>query len=135
MNLTDTFLSENENFKYISVVFSPYTGSKEYTYKTLLDIKEEDFVVVHTPSGKYEVVQVRQVMPPMEALVSPDITYKWVVQKVNLDKYQESVEMEQELRRKLRTAEVRKRREELKESAMTFLSEEERSETIKLVRL
>lgn len=135
MNITDTFLSENENFKYVAVVFSPYTGTKEYTYKTLLDVAEEDFVVVQTPNTGYQVVQVREVMEPLEAETSPDIRYKWIVQKVDFEYYTQCTDMEKEVRSKLKKAETRKRRQELKDNAMEFLSEDERKATAKLVRL
>lgn len=135
MQLIDTFLAENENFKFVKVVFAPYTGTQEYTYKTLLDLEEEDFVVVQTPNTGYQVVQVRSVMEPLEADVNPDIRYKWVVQKVDFADYETCKEMEKEVGSRLRKAELRKRQQELRESALEFLTEDERAETAKLVRL
>lgn len=135
MNLVDTFLTDNENFKFVSVVFAPYTGTREYTYKTLLDLQEEDFVVVQTPNNGYQVVQVREVMEPLEAEVQDNINYKWVVQKIDFEDYNACKDMEKQLMKKLKKAEARKRQQELRESASTFLSDEERAETAKLVRL
>lgn len=135
MQLSDAILSENENFRFISCVFAPYTGNKEYTYKTVLDLKEDDFVVVQTPSNQYQVVQVRTVLDPLEVEVDSRITYKWVVAKVDMAHYEECVEMEDQLSAKLRKAAVRKRRAEVKDSVMEFLTDEERTEAVKLVRL
>ena len=131
-NLSDTFLAENENFKYISCVFAPYTGTKEYTYKTLLDIEANDFVVVQTPSKEYQVVQVRSIIDPLEFEPITGVRYKWVIQKLDTEQYDKCVAMEKEVNTKLRKAEVRKRQQELKESAAEFLDTEDMA---KLVRL
>lgn len=135
MNLSDTFLTENPKFKFVSIVFAPYTGSKEYTYKTLLDIEVDDFVVVQTPSKEYQCVQVRTVEDPLEVELISGVHYKWVVQKVDMAHYEECREMEKAVQLKLRKAESRKRQQELRESATEFLTDEERAETTKLVRL
>lgn len=135
MNLVDTFLTDNENFKFVSVVFAPYTGSQEYTYKTTLSLEEEDFVVVQTPNNGYQVCQVRSVMEPLEAELKSNINYKWIVQKVDFASFEACTNMEKQLMSKLKRAEARKRQQELRESAATFLSDEERAETAKLVRL
>ena len=134
-NLADTFLAENENFKYISCVFAPYTGEKEYTYKTLLDVEENDFVVVQTPSKEYQIVQIRSIIDPMEFDPIHGVRYKWAMQKLDTEHYDSCVEMEKQVNKKLRTAEVRKRQEELKESASIYLKDDERAEVAKLVRL
>lgn len=135
MNLSDTFLTENPKFKFVSIVFAPYTGSKEYTYKTLLDLEEGDFVVVQTPSKEYQCVQVRSVIDPLEAELISGINYKWVVQKVDMAHYEECRDMEKQVQLKLRKAESRKRQQELRESAAEFLTDDEKAETAKLVRL
>ena len=134
MNLANALLSENENFKYVSVVFPPYTGSKEYTYKTLLDVCESDFCIVSTPNSSYQVVQVRSIVDDLSAL-DVSIKYKWLVQKVCFDAYNHCVEVEKTLEHKLQTSKLRKQREQLKNEALEFLTDEERTETIKLARL
>lgn len=135
MQLSDAILSENENFRFISVVFAPYTGIKEYTYKTVLPLEEGDYVVVSTPSNQYQVVQVRAVLNPLEINIDPRITYKWVVAKVDMAHYNECVAMEATLSAQLHKAALRKRQQELKNDVMEFLTEEERSAAVKLVRL
>ena len=136
MQLSDAVMSENKNFRYVSAVFAPYTGSKEYTYKTLLpNIEEDDFVVVSTPGGAYQVAQVRAVMDPLTIDLDPRIQYKWLVQKVDFAHIDECEVMESALSDKLRVAAIRKRQQEIKADVMEFLTEEERGEAIKLVRL
>jgi len=135
MNLSDTFLTENPKFKFVSIVFAPYTGSKEYTYKTLIDLEVDDFVVVQTPSKEYQCVKVRAVLDPLEVDLIPGVNYKWIVQKVDMTHFEECIEMEKQVQLKLRKAEARKRQSELRQSSLEFLTDEERAETVKLVRL
>lgn len=135
MQLSDAILSENENFRFISVVFAPYTGTKEYTYKTVLPLEEGDFVVVSTPNSQFQVVQVRAVLNPLEIEVDPRITYKWVVAKVDMAHYDECNEVEAKLSEQLHKAALRKRQAEIKNDVMEFLTEEERTQAVKLVRL
>ena len=87
-------LYENPSFKFVTTVFAPYTGSREYTYKTLLDLETEDYVVVQTPNGEYKVVQVRTVCEPDEIELNPDIKYKWVIQKLEFEHYDAVLEKE-----------------------------------------
>ena len=135
MNLIDTFLSDNPNFTYVSVVFPPYSGTKEYTYKTLLPLEVDDYVVVQTPNNAYQVCQVRQVLLPEEAVLAIDINYKWVVQKVDFEAYEACKKTEKVLHSKLRAARIRKQRDDIKSEALKYLSDEEREATAKLVRL
>ena len=133
MNLIDTFLSENEDFKYVSVVFAPYTGDKRYTYKTLFDVEVDDYYVVQTPNSHYQVVQVKELLELDE--VPNNISFKWLVQPVLLEGYEELKEVEKAVGNKLRTARLRKQRDAIRDEALEYLSEEERAETSKLVRL
>lgn len=135
MQLSDAILSENENFRFISVVFPPYTGEKEYTYKTVMPLEVDDYVVVSTPGNKFQVVKVRDVLNPLEVEVDPAITYKWVVAKVDMTHYEECVAMEEQLAEQLRKAALRKRQAEIKSDVMEFLTEDERQAAVKLVRL
>ena len=133
MNIADTFLSENEDFKFVSVVFAPYTGDNRYVYKTLFDVEVDDLFVVQTPSSQYQVVQVKDIVAADE--VSDGFNYKWLVQPVLLEGYEKLKETERAIVKKLRTARIRREREDIKEEALKYLSAEERLETAKLVRL
>lgn len=131
--LADLILAEKENFKFVAVTFAPYstTGNKYY-YKTLLDIEEGDFVAVTTPGNKHQVVQVEEVLDYTEADIDEKITYKWVVQKIDFTAYEQVVEMEANLSKQLKTAERRRRLTEMKEDALSFLSDDERKGLVRL---
>jgi hypothetical protein len=94
MALTEVFLAENPNFKYVSCVFAPYTGTKEYTYKTMLPVAVGDYVVVQTPSKEYQVVRIRSVIDPLEFKGIAGIKYKWIMQIVDTTHYDKCVEIE-----------------------------------------
>ncbi len=68
---------------FVKVIFNQY--SKGYHYKTNLDLKVGDLVVVKTPS-EWKVVEVFQVNCDVDEENS-DIVYKWIVQKVDLANY------------------------------------------------
>ena len=135
MNMSDLVLSENENFKFVTIVFAPYTGNKAYHYKTLdSSIQVDDFVVVNV-NGEFKVVKVLEVNDPLEVDMQEGIKYKWVVQRVDTTEHEKCVELDNALQEKLNKAARRKRQQELREDSLKFLSDEERSEAIKLVRL
>lgn len=94
----DILLADNENFKFVTVIFAPYTGKQTYTYKTLLPLEVDDFVVVDTPSKGFQVVQVREVLTPFEVDLNVPFSYKWVVQKIDTAHYTEVRAMEKEVR-------------------------------------
>jgi len=136
MQMTDTVLSENPDFKIVNVVFAPYTGSKSYSYKTLMtDLEVGDKVAVWVKNQELKVVEVVSIMDPLEVDLDPNIRYAWVVQKIDTTHFDQCLEMENKLMEKLRVASVRKRRKELRDDVMENLTEDERTEATKLVRL
>lgn len=136
MQMTDTVLSENPDFKIVNVVFAPYTGTKSYSYKTLMtDIEVGDKVAVWVKNSELKVVEVVSIMDPLEVDLDPNIRYAWVVQKIDTTHFDQCLEMENKLMEKLRVASVRKRRKELRNDVLDNLTEDERTEATKLVRL
>jgi len=136
MQMTDTVLSENPDFKIVNVVFAPYTGTKSYSYKTLLtDLELGDKVAVWVKNTELKIVEVVSILDPLEVDLDPNIRYAWIVQKIDTTHFDQCLEMENKLMEKLRVATVRKRRAELRDDVMNNLTEEERTETSKLVRL
>lgn len=136
MQMTDTVLSENPDFKIVNIVFAPYTSTKSYSYKTLMtDLEVGDKVAVWVKNQELKIVEVVSIMDPLEVDLDPNIRYAWVVQKIDTTHFDECLAMENKLMEKLRVATVRKRRAELREDVMNNLTEEERTETSKLVRL
>tara|TARA_R110000824_G_C15233132_1_gene679117 strand:- start:32492 stop:33103 length:612 start_codon:yes stop_codon:yes gene_type:complete len=136
MQMTDTVLSENPDFKIVNIVFAPYTSTKSYSYKTLMtDLEVGDKVAVWVKNQELKIVEVVSIMDPLEVDLDPNIRYAWVVQKIDTAHFDECLAMENKLMEKLRIATVRKRRAELREDVMNNLTEEERTEATKLVRL
>lgn len=136
MSIIDTLLAENENFKFVSAKFPPYTGSKSYYYKTMLDVVVDDFAVVYvTNDNSFKVVQITEVHEPLSIELSPHIDYRWLVQKVDCKQYQESLNAERELAATLRKAETRRRVEEVRRDVLAHLNDDEQQSVKKLVRL
>ena len=97
MNEVNVLLADNEDFKFVEVVFAPYTGNSTYTYKTVLDVQEDDFAVVDTPSKGFQVVQIRKLLSPFEVDFDVKFSYKWLVQKVDTSGYEQAVAKEKEI--------------------------------------
>jgi hypothetical protein len=136
MSIIDAVLADNEQFKFLSCTFAPYTGTKTYHYKTMLDIDVGDHVVVYVPnSASYQVVEVKEVHSFFDLELRDDIEYRWVVQKVDSKTYLESIEKEKELASTLRKATHRKARKELTATVLEHLDATERETVTKLVRL
>ncbi len=135
MSLANILLADNEKFKFITAKFQPFENQKTaYTYKTMLDLKVEDLVVVQTPDGKFEAVRVEEVLEAHEVDLEA-FDYKWVVQKLDTEHFDQCKEMEKQLLNTLRKSERRQRIEEMKKNVVEHLTDEERNITAKLVRL
>lgn len=93
MSFDTVIASERKDFKVVSVVFD--NSQKVYNYKTFMDIKEEDEVIVDTPSNGYVVVEVVKVTPASE--YSFEYPLKWIVSKLNTDEYLSNIEYEKQL--------------------------------------
>ena len=133
MNEVNILLADNENFKFATVVFAPYTGTKTYTYKTMLDIQVDDFVVVDTPSNGFQVCQVREVLTPMEVDLEVKFSYKWIVQKVDTEQYDKSVALEKSVRAFVNQSKNKRAIAEAKERILGSIDNPE--EVTKLIRL
>jgi len=96
MNLINTALSTNEDFKFVHVVYDlnrPKSEQKSYTYKTFLDVTEGEFLVVPTQQANLEVVQVVKVSKTYETTAN----LKWVIAKVDFTAFDAAKAMEQEI--------------------------------------
>lgn len=69
---------------YIQTVFAPYTGTREYTYKTTDNVKVGDYFTVQTPNGALQIVKVKTVDVP-----EPPYACKWAFQKIDLSLLEE----------------------------------------------
>lgn len=74
------------------------TKSKPYTYKARLDdnIQVGDRVIVDSPSKGMTVVEVIAVHKTAKIDLDAPFTYKWIVQKVDRTRYDETVAKEEE---------------------------------------
>ncbi|WNO48502.1 hypothetical protein [Achromobacter phage SE2] len=87
-------------------------SGREYTYKHRGDVKVGDFAAVVVPSGHVKLVQV--VDFDDAANLQPNVRYKWLVQVINMDNYEELVAREDAARENLRmTIADRTRKEQL----------------------
>lgn len=110
MNAINLLLAKNEQFKFVSVVFEINRDSsvqKKYTYKTILDVKENDLLVVPTAQGTFETVKAVAVNNIFEG----NFDLKWVAAKLDLTHLEEVKAMEDELKSLFAEEEKRKRAE------------------------
>lgn len=130
---TNILLAENPNFKIVKVVFEG--ASRQYTYKTFLEVEAGDIVVVKTPSEGLKLVEAIEVIPADEADLNPGFTIKWLVDVVNRNHYRECKEREAQINKQMNTLRAKKQRKE----ATELLKEEYGAEAIEqmqsLVRL
>lgn len=109
MNAINLLLSKNENFKFVTVIFDTdrsKTLQKHYTYKTMLDLVEDDLVVVKV-NEEYKVVKVVSVRNTFEG----SFQIKWIVAKLDLSHLIEVQATEEELRGLLANKEEEQRKQ------------------------
>lgn len=131
--MINLFLSQNENLKLVRVSFPG--NSKLYTYKTLLDIKEDQEVIVESPRDGMTIVKVHSVTPAIESNLTFSYSLKWIVQVVDTAHYEQCLNMERELNKEINKLKAQKARKELLEEAKLVLGSESVDNLIKLVRL
>lgn len=136
MNEVNVLLADNPNFKFVECVFYPFTGVNPYTYKTMNpDIKEDDFVVVDTPSKGFQVVQVRAIKSPLEVNLEAKYEFKWVVQRIDAEDYEKCKTVEAEVRRTVNISKNKRGLEEARKAVLDGLDEETANAAKALVRL
>ena len=135
MNEVNVLLADREDFKFVECVFAPYTGKQTYTHKTLLKVEVEDFLVVDTPSNGFQVVQVRNVLSPLEVDFDANYEYKWVVCGVDTEAYEKAKELEKSLRKHVNKSKNKRALKNAKEQILEGLDDASREEATKLVRL
>lgn len=96
-----------KGFKFVSVVFNvaqPVHAQKVYTYKTNLEVAQDDYVVVQSPDGKFETVRVVEV----DVAATSQYEYKWIVAKLDLAPFEEVKAIEAEVKKILQETERKK---------------------------
>jgi len=126
-------LAKNETFRFVKVEFP--NGRQLYTYKTLEELEKGDFVIVHTPSDEFKIVRVVKVLQLHELDIVPNFAVKWIVQKVDVSRYEELLEKEQEAIKLLNNSKTKKLVGELETELKDSIGVESFQEVEKLTRL
>jgi len=133
MNDINLFLAEaNEKFKIVVVKF-PNTN-KKYHYKTILNVEVGDLVIVDAPSG-IQILTAVEVIPAIETELSYSMTIKWLVDKVDMQHYEECKQMEREATKTLNQLKYTRKRRELMQDLSADIGEDAVNLIRKLVRL
>jgi hypothetical protein len=108
-NINLLIADANPALTFLKVTFPG--SNKQYTYKTIEDIKEGDSAVVDAPSG-LTVVNVVEAIPAVEYDMNFGFPVKWVVQKIDCTNYERCVQMERQVRKQLSVLQQVKQRKE-----------------------
>ena len=133
MNIVNALLSENENFKFVEVMFE--SSLKTYTYKTLEPIKKGDNVIVDSPRSGLTVVQVVGVKEFHEVSHEVPFQYKWIVSKVNTDAYKKAAALEMEILAEINKAEAKRKVASVQTQLEYAIGSEKLKEIKGLIRL
>lgn len=110
-----------ENYTTVKVRFAEGNG-KLYTYKAPndLELKEFDIAVVYA-SGQYKVVTVMDVdvVPVLD--LDAEYDYRWIVQKVDTDAYEERLEREKQFEQLLLQIERKKQQRAIRDELIAGL--------------
>lgn len=135
MQDVNILLADNEQFKFVKCLFYPFTGQQGYSYKTMLDVEVDDFVVVETPSNGFQTVKVVEVQSPMDINFNTNIKYKWVIQKLDFTHYELSKEQEKALLQIVNKSKNKRAVQEAKTAILENLDSDAAEQIKKLVRL
>lgn len=133
MNNLNLLLSENPDFKFVTVTFPG--SAKEYTYKTFFDVEPEDVAVVKTVDGDFKCVTITSVTPAAECDLNFNFPIKWLVQIVDREAYREAKEMEAKLQAELNKVAAKKQRTEAMKALEENLGQETLTSLKGIVRL
>ena len=133
MNNLNLLLSENPNFKFVTVTFP--NSTKEYTYKTFFDAEPGDTAVVKTNDGNFSCVEIVTVTPAAECDLSFKFQIKWLVQIVDREAYRQAKDIEAKLQSELNRAAAKKQRDEALHALESELGQAQLTELKRLVRL
>lgn len=130
--MINLILAENSNFKFVKVVFD--SNSREYTYKTTLDVNVDDFCVVNV-NNQFKIVKVAEVLSPDEYHESGAFEIKWIVSAFSTEYYKACINLEKDISKRLTTVTHKKKREAAMAELKSAVGEEAVTEVTKLVRL
>lgn len=122
-----------QKFQVVKAVYtrelSGTSDGKRYTFKVPMDIevKVDDYCVV--PNSKncgYTVVKIVEICDDGDLDLDKDVTYKWVVQVVNVARHERLIEAEKQIVSVLKKARRRRERELRAADLMGFMSDEDK---------
>lgn len=127
MNYSTAIFLINKNARAIRAHYEPPTSGhtpQSYTFKTLdPDIAVDDFIIIPTDTRhEMTVVQVVEVDVDLDFDSSQEI--KWVIGKVNTKAHEELLAQEQVAIKRIKSAEMRKKRGDLAEALFEDSMEE-----------
>ena len=131
MQEVDLLLAQNESFRYVECEFK--NGRQLYTYKTLEEVEKGEFVVVDTPQNGLTVVKVVEVLKAHEKKCN--FAIKWVVQKVDMSRYEELNEKEGQAQELINTSKTKKLVEDMTETLEESIGSDGLNQVKKLTRL
>ncbi len=115
-----------DNFKTISVQFQE--GYKLYTYKCLKDVEIEDGdTVVVFARNEYKCATVKAVHENSEIDYDSNITYKWIVQKVDTNLHDEILESEAKFAKAFKQIRKKALKKKAVDQFKEFLGEDEKT--------
>ena len=144
MSDLELFLAEaNKDFKIVTVKFESSktvrldsaSSNKTYTYKTVLDVKEGDKVIVDSPSSGMVIVDVIEAVPAIETNLDFGFQVKWIVSKVDIENYEECKEMERKALKQINMLKYTNKRKELLKDLTEVIGEDGIRQIKQLVRL
>lgn len=116
----------DEKLKTIGVQFDQFVGSKIYTYKTHDQFEIGDICIVSV-NRELKLVYVVEVHETAQIEYDSSIDYKWIVQKVDLTKYNNLVERDKNIAKKAAQIMEQKVKRELLEEFKSLLGDDGKS--------
>ena len=131
-NEINILLAQRKEFKIVKVEFP--NGTRLYSYKTLLPVVEEDFVVVPVQNSEFpKVAKIVKIIELHEINYPGDVS--WVISQVNTDNYYKCVEMEDEAKKIINKAHAKRIQKDMETELEASRGTEALENAKKLVRL
>lgn len=116
MNKTTAVFLINPNVRALRATYENKQGEEGEVFKTFdTDIKVDDLIVVET-STRHGMTVVKVVETDVDVDVEAQTVVRWVVGKVDTAPYQMLIKQEEDALKKIQAAELRQKRERLREA-------------------
>lgn len=133
-NYIDALIAEKaKNLRFVKVQFD--NSTKMYTYKTLEEVEVGSKVVVNATHSGLCIIEVLEVLELGDVDLNVNFEYKWIVQVIDMTKYDELCEMSNEIYRELNKRIQAANLAKMKEALSDKVGEENVKQLEGLVRL